>query len=91
MSDLSSSSSDNMDLNLNNKLDLHSSNKLDILIDMNRNLLAQIVEQNKLILELQKENQKILADTSKLALHVDFINSIYSRTRQSSFFRTLLG
>ena len=83
MSDLSSSSSDNMDVK--------SSNKLDLLIDMNKTLLAQIVEQNKLIQELQKENQKILADTSKMALHVDFINSIYSRTRQSSFFRTLLG
>ena len=75
MSDLSSSSSD----------------KLDLLLDMNKTLLEQIVEQNKLILELQKENQKILADTSKMALHVDFINSIYSRIRQSSFFRTLLG
>jgi hypothetical protein len=75
MSDLSSSSSD----------------KLDLLLDMNRTLLAQIVEQNKLIQELQKENQKILADTTKMALHVDFINSIYSRTRQSAFFRTLLG
>jgi hypothetical protein len=83
MSDLSSSSSDVMDINL--------TGRLDILIDMNKNLLAQILEQNKLIQELQRENQKILADTTKMASHVDFINSIYSRTRQSTFFRTLLG
>ena len=67
------------------------SNKLDILLDMNRNLLAQIAEQNKMIQELQKENQKILADTTKMALHVDFINATYARIRHSAFFRTILG
>ena len=68
-----------------------SSNKLDLLLEMNKSLLEQIREQNKLIQALQKENQKISADTTKMALHVDFINSIYSRIRHSAFFRTLLG
>jgi cell division protein FtsB len=72
-------------------MDVNTSNKLDLLLEMNKNLLAQLVEQNKLIQELQKENQKISADTTKMALHVDFINAIYARIRHSAFFRTILG
>jgi len=83
--------SNKSDLNLSNKSDLNLSNKLDLLIEMNKNLLAQIAEQNKLIQELQKENKKISTETTKMALHVDFINSNYARIRQSAFFKTILG
>ena len=84
-------SSDQFDLSSSDTMDVNPSDKLDILLDMNRNILAQLAEQNKLIQALQKENERILADTTKMALHVDFISTIYARIRQSSFFRTILG
>jgi len=67
-----------------------SSAKLDLLLDMNKNLLALLAEQNKQIQELQRENQRILADTTKMASHVDFINTVYARIRLSTFFTPFL-
>jgi hypothetical protein len=84
------------ELNVSSSNDV--STKLDVLLDMNKNLLLQLGEQNTLIQELQraiqslqKENQTILADTGKMAVHVEFINATYGRIRHSTFFRTLLG
>lgn len=65
--------------------------KIDLLIDMNKNLLVQLGEHRKIILELQQENKRILEDTTRMKNHIDFINGIYNRTRNSSFFRTIFG
>jgi len=70
---------------------MSSSDKLNFIIMMNTTLQIQLEEQAKLIQQLQEENKKILADTTKMATHIEFINASYARIRQSSFFRTILG
>ena len=65
--------------------------KLDLLLDLNKTLLAHIEDQNKAIKALQKDNEQIISNSTKMALHIEFINQTYTRIRQSTFFRTILG
>jgi|LakMenE18May11ns_1017448.scaffolds.fasta_scaffold7370259_1 hypothetical protein len=74
-----------------NKEDKTFSEKLDLLININKNLQMQLQEQQKIIQELQKENQKILVDTRMMAKHIEFINSTYDKISTSYFFKHLFG
>jgi adenylate kinase len=74
-----------------NKEDKTFSEKLDLLININKNLQMQLQEQQKIIQELQKENQKILVDTHMMAKHIEFINSTYDKISTSYFFKHLFG
>jgi hypothetical protein len=68
-----------------------SSDKLDLLIEMNKHFQIQLLEQQKIIQDLQKENQKILADTNIMAKHIEFINATYDKLSKSYFFKHIFG
>ena len=65
--------------------------KLDVLLTMTKNLEKQLHKQSKMIEELQTENKLIIENTTKMAKHIDFINSAYQKIASSYFFRNIFS
>ena len=68
-----------------------SADQIDKLYVMIKSLENQIKQQNKLIQELQEENKLIIENTTKMAKHIDFINTTYEKLSKSYFFGSLFS
>ena len=68
-----------------------SADQIDKLYVMIKSLEKQIKQQNKLIQELQEENKLIIENTTKMAKHIDFINTTYEKLSKSYFFGSLFS
>ena len=76
---------------MNNNIYMSKTDKLDLLITMQQETQKIIKDQAKQIDELKKENIEILNSTSRMAKHIDFINSAYEKVSGSYLFRNILS
>jgi len=61
------------------------------LIKINKKMYKELKEQQKMINELQKEQLIIYNNTEKMCNHINFINGIYDKIKNSYFFKGLFN
>jgi len=61
------------------------------LIEINKKMYKELKEQKKIINELQKEQLIIYNNTEKMCNHINFINGIYDKIKNSYFFKGLFN